>query len=182
MTEMDSILVTLLSLLFPNNLLSIKTQSIMNNHIVKRSDFTTILTSLFIIITGIILIFLAFPYSKGIGSILVLSGIIILSLCRKRLIYSTTGAKITSYNFYFPLIEKDGIKRMCEKGDFSMLQKGSKEEQGLQMEVYLSLDGKYSAIQLYEYVPHRYERCSPLYEYEGEQSVKFSNYIKTLSV
>lgn len=154
----------------------------MNNHIVKKTDFTSVFTSLFIIITGIIITFLTFPYAKGIGSILILCGIIILSLCRKRLICTTTGAKISSYNFYFPLIEKDGVKKMCEKGDFSMLQKGSKEEQGLQMEVYLSVDGKYSAIQLYEYVPHRYERCSPLYEYEGEQSIKFSNYIKTLSV
>lgn len=154
----------------------------MNNHIVKKNNFANIITSLLIISIGIAVLFLAFPYAKLIGSILILCGVIILALCRKKLVYNTTGARIVSYNFYFPLIEKEGVKQMCEKGDFSILKNGSKDEQGLHMEVYLSNDGQYSAIQLYEYIPYKYQRCSPLYEYEGEQSIKFSNYIRTLSV
>jgi hypothetical protein len=154
----------------------------MNKNIVKKNNFTNITISLFIVLAGIVITFLPFPHAKLLGSIMILAGIITLSLSKKTLIHSPSGNKIISYIYFFPLTEKGKIRSMCEKGEFEMLNSLSKTEQGLQMEIYISNDGNYSAIQLYEYIPYKYEVCSPLYEYEGERSQKLAHYIRTLSV
>lgn len=154
----------------------------MNNHIVKRNNFTSIALSLAIVLTGIVITFFGFQYAKGLGSILIISGIISLSLCKKTLVHSSTGYKMLSYTYFFPKIEKERIKNMCEKRDFDKLKSITQSEQGLQMDIYLSKNGEYGAIQLYEYIPYKYETCSPLYEYEGEDAKRLSHYIRTLSV
>lgn len=154
----------------------------MNSNIVKKNSFTPIAISLAIVLAGIVITFFSFPYAKGLGSILILSGIISLSMSKKTLVDSRTGNKILSYTYFFPNIEKEKIKNMCETHDFDKLKSIIQSEQGLQMDVYLSTSGEYGAIQLYEYIPYKYERCSPLYEYEGEDAKKLSHCIKTLSV
>lgn len=154
----------------------------MNTNIVKKNNFTKITISLLIIAAGIIITIFNFPYAKLIGILLFFGGVITLSLCRKTLVHGASGSRITSHTFFFPAIKKDEIRLICHNGDFKKFNKLSKSEQGLQMDVYLSEDGNYSAIQLYEYIPYKYERCSPLFEYKGEQSQNLVSYIRTLSV
>ena len=93
----------------------------MNNHIVKRNNFTSIALSLAIVLAGIVITFFGFQYAKGFGSILIISGIISLSLCKKTLVHSSTGYKMLSYTYFFPKIEKERIKNMCENRDFDKL-------------------------------------------------------------
>ena len=71
---------------------------------------------------------------------------------------------------------------MCQNKEFDMLHKIEQTKHGLQMEINVSSNGEYGSIQLYEYVPHRYHECSPLFEYEGEDSKNLLHYISTLSV
>lgn len=154
----------------------------MKSQIVKKYNFTSIFIALSIVLAGIVITFFSFPYAKGLGSILILGGIIALSMSKKTLVHSASGNKIISYTYFFPPAEKNRIKVMCENSDFDMFKHISQSEHGIQMDIYLSKDGNYGAIQLYEYIPYKYEICSPLYEYEGEQAQKLSHYIKTLSV
>lgn len=154
----------------------------MKSKIVKKNDFTSIIIALSIVLAGIVITFFSFPYAKGLGSILILGGIIALSMSKKTLVHGSTGNKIISYTYFFPPIEKEKIKQICETSNFDTLKSVSQAENGLQMEIYLSKNGSYAAVQLYEYIPYKYEICSPLYEYEGDDAQKLSNYIKTLSV
>lgn len=153
----------------------------MKTQIVKKNDFTSILIALSIVFAGIVITFLSFPYAKGFGSILILGGIIALSMSKKTLVHSPSGNKIMSYTYFFPPVEKEKIKQICASSQFHQLKSISNSENGLQMDIYLSKNGSYGAIQLYEYIPYKYEICSPLYEYEGDDATALAEFIKTLS-
>lgn len=152
----------------------------MKTQIVKKNDFTSVLLSLIIIFGGITITFINFDYSKGIGSILIIMGIIALSLCRKTTVHNTTGYKIESHTLFFSTHDKEKLIKICQKKEFYKLKDLTPDGQGLQMDIYLAKNGEYGAVQLYEYVPFKYEICSPLFEFEGEASMSLSNYIKTL--
>lgn len=155
----------------------------MEPHTMKKTNVSSIIIYAIVIVAGIIVTLLGFPYAKGIGSLLIIIGILALSLCKKQETYHLkSGSKVTRLIYYFPPIEKNRLMTMCQNKEFDMLHKIKQTKHGLQMEINISSNGEYGSIQLYEYVPHRYHECSPLFEYEGEDSKNLLHYISTLSV
>lgn len=59
----------------------------MKSQIVKKNNFTSIFIALSIVLAGIVITFFSFPYAKGLGSILILGGIIALSMSKKTLLH-----------------------------------------------------------------------------------------------
>ena len=56
----------------------------MEPHTIKKTNVSSIIIYAIVIVAGIIVTLLGFPYAKGIGSLLIIIGILALSLCKKQ--------------------------------------------------------------------------------------------------
>jgi hypothetical protein len=108
-----------------------------------------------------------------IGSLLILTGIILFALKAKLEIYRPTGSKIKRGTYYF---DKEIISRVenIVKGGFEednailpLLENG-----GGKMETIITADKEFIAVQLFRFVPHKFEETTEHICYTGVKARK----------
>ena len=91
------------------------------------------------------------------------------------IVYRPTGSVISSGSLYMDSVELQHIRQMVEKSDFSGLSSITWKEGGNGRLDYLqSKDGRFVAVQLFQFVPYAYEPVSERYYYTDDMAIALS--------
>ena len=93
--------------------------------------------------------------------------------------FKPTGSWIKRMSVYFDNKERQALKDCLESKEFERL-KGLKRQinSGVKMDVMLSSDNRFVAVQLSEYVPYTYEAFSPVMCYYAEDAFLLSDFFR----
>ena len=143
---------------------------------IRVRSLKDITISLLSVIAGTVLVILPTSVSVNIvGFFLIFAGIILMIVLRTAYKDSETGEIFMKKEKYFPQSKRDSIARAIssdiENVDCSEEDKGN----GLRLDVYYNRKSGHSFIQLFEYIPYKYESCTPVYSYDF---VKIQNLVK----
>ena len=130
----------------------------------SAKDITIFVT---LIIAGSVLI--ALPTGAGInitGFFMIFAGLLLALFLKTGFKDEATGARFQMKEHYFPQAMNaplsQAIATKPESVDLSEEDKGT----AVKLDIYYSRTTGKAYIQLFEYVPHRYDPCSEIYEYD----------------
>lgn len=117
-----------------------------------------------LIIAGAVLVAADTPVSVNIvGFFMIFAGIILLIVLRTAYKDAETGVYYSKKEKYFPQSKRDSLLRAISAGmenlDLAEEDKGN----GLRLDVFYSRKTGKAFVRLYEYIPYKYEPCSPFY-------------------
>lgn len=137
----------------------------MNFTRVRSAKDIIVFTSL--VVLGSVLV--ALPTGAGVniaGFFMIFAGLITALILKSGYRHNETGVKYQKKEYYFQLEMKPLISSALksEPGsiDLSQVDKGN----AVKLDLYYSRISGKAYIQLFEYIPYRYEPCSKIYEYE----------------
>ena len=139
----------------------------MEKSFTKVRSIKDIIISAILVVSGVLL--LVFPTGAGIniaGFFMIFTGVLLALLLRTEYHDTETGEKYLKKEHYFqqemnPLIVS-ALESRPESIDLSQANKGST----VKLDIYYSRTTGKSYLQLFEYIPYRYDPCSRIYEYE----------------
>lgn len=85
-------------------------------------------------------------------------------------IYNPTGSKIGEGTRYMNQADVQTIRLMMESKNFEQLPASFKEGGNGRMDYMLSKDGKFAAVQLFQFVPYTYEPASEVYYFMDDDA------------
>ena len=139
----------------------------MEKTFIRVRSVKDILISSSLIVLGSILV--ALPTGAGIniaGFFMILTGIILALVLRTGYKDTESGEKFHMKEYYFQQTMRtvicDALKSKPETIDLNEANKGN----ALKLDLFYSKSNGKAYMQLYEYVPYRYEPCSKMYEYD----------------
>lgn len=99
------------------------------------------------------------------GILAMITGAIMLIWLSRRLQYIPTGSTIKRRSTYFDTHEVPYLTSLIETADYAELNKLHKDDNagGIRMDLDISKDGRFVAVQLFNYIPHNYEVASSIY-------------------
>ena len=129
-----------------------------------------IIVSVSLVVLGSVLI--ALPTGTGInitGFFLIFAGLLAAIMVKTGYKYTETGEKYLKKEHYFqqemnPVISS-ALESKPNSIDLTQADKGN----AVKLDVYYSKSSGKAYLQLFEYIPYRYEPCSRLYEYDVEK-------------
>lgn len=106
------------------------------------------------------------------GTGLFLWGIFRIFWRSKLVIYAPTGSIVKEGSLFFNLKYLDGLKEAINTGNFSPNSEMRSESSGnLRMDIIISEDHKFVAVQLFQFIPYTYQAVTPVrYFTDGEAS------------
>lgn len=139
----------------------------MENTFVRVRSAKDIVISLSLIILGSVLV--ALPTGAGIniaGFFMIFAGIIVVLVLRTGYRNIATGEKFQKTEYYFQQTMNAAISSALESKpetiDLTEADKGN----AVKLDIYYSKSAGKAYLQLFEYIPYKYEPCSKMYEYE----------------
>ncbi len=104
------------------------------------------------------------------GIIGLLAAVFKLFFSSKRYFFLPTGSRVETDSLYIDPSELRSLGDELETGTLERLRKIKRlDNSGARLDVLVSSDRRFAAIQLFQYVPHYYEAVSPLYcYYDGD--------------
>ena len=154
-------------------------------HLYKHVSVFKILLSSLIALGGVAALVFSSVWGKSNDTLSMISltvGIILLVVAFYRFfwqsyetVYRPTGSVISSGSLYMDSVELQHIRQMVEKSDFSGLSSITWKEGGNGRLDYLqSKDGRFVAVQLFQFVPYAYEPVSERYYYTDDMAIALS--------
>lgn len=134
-----------------------------------------------IIFTSFIIIgctLLALPTGTGVnitGFFLIFAGIILAFIMKTACKDVESGEKYSKREHYFQQSMRSSVLEAIESGPDSIDMSQKDKGNALKLDVYFSRKAGKAYVQLFEYIPYKYEPCSKMYEYEAD---KVGNLIK----
>lgn len=138
--------------------------------ITKKMNAGVLALTIILVSTAVV----AIIFSQSIlGTLLLLTGIVVFAIKGKQEVYKTTGSKIKRGTYYF---DKEIISRVenIVKGGFEedaailpLLENG-----GGKMETIMTTDREFIAVQLFRFVPHKFEETTEHICYTGIKARK----------
>ena len=120
-----------------------------------------------LIIIGSVLV--ALPTGTGIniaGFFMIFAGIILALILRTAYKDTETGEKFLFKEYYFQHAMNTAISSALESRPDSINLNEADKGNALKLDIYYSRKCSKAYLQLFEYIPYRYEPCSKMYEYE----------------
>lgn len=112
------------------------------------------------------------------GTILIMLGVFRLVWKGKEVIYTPTGSLTKEKSFFFDLKYLDILKEGVTTGLFSTNTDVKSEPDGnIRMDVILSEDKKFAAVQLFQFVPYAYNPVTTVYYYTNGDAVALSSFL-----
>lgn len=133
---------------------------------VRSAKDITIFSTL--IILGSVLV--ALPTGAGIniaGFFMIFAGIILALVLRTGYEDTETGEKFLLKEYYFQQAMNTAISNALESRPDSIDLNEADKGNALKLDIYYSRRCSKAYLQLFEYIPYRYEPCSRMYEYEA---------------
>lgn len=150
-------------------------------NIISRISISKLLFSLSFILIGILMLVFASeitsnssPYVYGlfIGGVAFLIVGIYRLLCKsKETIYTPTGSLTKERSLFFDLKHRDELKQYVASGNFpSELNIKTEDAGNIRMDVIISQDNKFIAVQLLQFVPYAYNPITSIYYYTNNET------------
>ncbi len=168
-----------------------KTDSLFaNSHpdISKRVNLPGLVVSLVLLVLGIAL-FIATTQIEdhssascmglmALGTILILVAIFRLVWKLKVTVYTPTGSVTKMHNRFFELKDKDKLKTIIQSGNFAGEATVKSESSGnVRMDVMISEDKKFAAVQLFQFVSYTYDPLTPVQYYTNTEASDLAHFL-----
>ena len=96
----------------------------------------------------------------------------------KEMIYKPTGSEVRSDSLYMDSVELQSLKQMMVKNEFSTSSRLVFKEGGNgRLDYMVSKDGRFLAMELFQFVPYTYEPVTGVYYYADDEAVAVARYI-----
>lgn len=145
----------------------------MNKEFIRVRSVKDIILSTILAASGCILICLPTSTSINIlGFFLIITGILMFFIMKTAYKDTETGARYNKKERFFSQEQREQIlKAISSKPDSANI---SEEDKGnsIRLDIYHSSSTGKAYIQLFEYVPYKYEPCSAIYEHELKNTEK----------
>ena len=93
-------------------------------------------------------------------------------------VYKSTGSEVRSGTLYMDTAELQTLRRMMEKNDFSTSSRlVFKEGENGRLDYLASKDGRFVAVQLYQFVPYTYEAITGVFYYTDDDAMSIARCI-----
>ncbi len=149
--------------------------------IAKRTSVSGVLISSVMLLIGILAFASIFELDDKsstasmalmvLGTGLFLMGIFRLFWKSKEVIYLPTKSVAKEHSVFFDLKHVDTLKNFVNSGSFSTDLKIKSEASGnIRMDVILSADKKFAAVQLFQFVPYTYQPITPVQYFTNEEA------------
>ena len=156
--------------------------------IVKRTSISGLIFSTAMLLLGVLVFATTFEITDRssalcmllmvLGTGFFLLGIFCLLWKSKEVVYTPTGSVTKEHTLFFDLKHVEALKEMIETGQLStgaaMKCAGSGN---VRMDVLLSQDNKFAAVQLFQFVPYAYTPLTSVYYYTGKDAAKISAFM-----
>lgn len=145
----------------------------MNKEFIRVHSTKDIAISLILVISGIILVALPASASVNIsGSFMLIAGIFLFLMLKSGYKETGTGERYCRKERFFPQSCRDNIMSAIAMAPESIDLNEEDKGNGLKIEVFYNKKNNKAFISLHEYIPYKYEQCSPTFEYTAEQVSK----------
>ena len=105
------------------------------------------------------------------GTGLFLMGIFRLFWKSKEVVYLPTKSVAKEHSVFFDLKHMDALKNLVNSGSFSADSKIKSEASGnIRMDVILSADKKFAAVQLFQFIPYTYQPITSVQYFTNEKA------------
>ncbi len=132
-----------------------------------------IVISLILIAAGAVLVALPTGTSVNIiGFFMIFTGLVLLLVLRTSYRLDGTKEFYKKKEFFFPQSKKDSFTAALQKDPSAVDLSEENKGNGLRLDIFFSHKTGKAYCRLYEYIPYRYEPCSPYFEYEVEKVTK----------
>ena len=147
--------------------------NIMEKEFVRvRSAKDIIISASFIIIGSILL---ALPTGASInllGFCMLFGGIILALALRSDYKDTSTGKRYGKIEHFFSHKMREEIKNAISAKPESVNLAEENKGNGLRLDIYYARSSKMAYMQLFEYIPYKYEACTMVYEYDSSKIAK----------
>lgn len=112
------------------------------------------------------------------GTALFLAGVFRLFWKSKEIVYLPTGSIAKEQSVFFDLRYLDGLSQMVKTGDFSATSEIKGGTSGnLRLDVMLSEDKKFAAVQLFQFVPYTYNPVTSVRYYTNGEATSIAAFV-----
>lgn len=172
-----------------------KTQSLnqsllegLNPELVTRTSVSKMLFSAAMLVLGLIFFSIVFQLSdksSALSMILMVSGsaLVLISLFRffwksKEVVYAPTGSTAYETSLFFNLKDLPLLSELVEDNKFSSAQSVRSESNGnIRLDVLLTRDHQFAALQLFQFVPYTYSPVTSVACFKGEDAVSVCQFL-----
>lgn len=142
----------------------------MEKEFIRVRSVKDIVITFSLIIAGSISV--ALPTSQSInvlGFFLIFAGLLLLFILKTGYKDLSTGIAYSKSERYFAHSLKDDIHRKILAGNVNIDLSAEDQGNGLRLDLYHSRKAGKAYIQIFEYIPYKYEPCSDIHEFELDQ-------------
>lgn len=161
--------------------------------IVKRTSISGLIFSAVMLLLGILVFVSTFEVTDRsstlsmllmvLGTAFFLLGIFRLFWKSKEVVYLPTGSVTKERSIFFDLKHMGKLKEMIEKGHLALEDGVKSEGRGnVRMDVILSQDNKFAAVQLFQFVPYTYTPVTSVHYYTGNDAATVSAFLSKCKV
>ena len=145
--------------------------------IAKRTSVSGLIFSVAMLLLGIRMLLMV------LGTAFFLLGIFRLFWKSKEVVYIPTGSITKERSVFFDLKHMGKLKEMIEKGQLSIEEGVKSEGSGnVRLDVILSQDNKFAAVQLFQFVPYTYTPVTSVHYYTGNDAATISAFLAKCKV
>lgn len=158
--------------------------------VIKSRNMKTMLFSLTLLAAGIAMVIISrsmdttssmYMFMVTVGILLIVGGFAKLLFGGRKYIFNTTGSMVRDFSIYFDSRELQTLSYLIETGRFTDLDRLKRTENtGVRLDILMSDDSRFTAIQIYEYIPHQYQPVSPVFRYYDNAAADFASFMKRM--
>lgn len=156
--------------------------------IAKRTSIAKFLVSCVMLLIGVLLFVSTFQLEDNsstismalmvFGTALFLYGIFRLFWKSKDVVYVPTGSIANERSIFFDLKHLDYLASLVNSASFPVDSKVKSEVSGnLRMDVILSTDNKFAAVQLFQFVPYTYQPVTSVHYFTNENAASVAEFL-----
>ena len=149
--------------------------------IAKRTSVSGLIFSVAMLLLGILIFASTFEVTDRsstlsmllmvLGTAFFLLGIFRLFWKSKEVVYIPTGSITKERSMFFDLKHMDALRNLVNSGSFSAGSNIKSEASGnIRMDVILSADKKFAAVQLFQFIPYTYQPITSVQYFTDEQA------------
>jgi len=163
--------------------------SAVHPHISKHTNVLSILLSLVVVLAGIVSIVLSFNVGKSSSTwsmALLTLGIILILVALYRafwksteIVYIPTGSTINEGSYFVDSADLTALRNVMTDKSFGQSDISFKQGGNGRIDYMASKDGKFMAVQLFQFVPYTYEPASEIYYYVDADAQAFRHFLET---
>lgn len=114
------------------------------------------------------------------GTALLVFGVFCLFFKSKKVVYSPTGSEIKNKSLFFDFMHFDELAAMLKTESFAGNKNLSIVHAGnVRMDLSVSQDKEFAAVQLFQYIPYTYNPVSPVYYFTGVSAAAFHAFLES---